>query len=219
MDGLMRRLLLGTYICFFIFFGVLCYLAHEYATFPSDMTISQWVQGIDFGLFTLLMKAVSYLGHAVSVSITIALLTVILLLLRRIREAFFIVILPAIAGLANELTKALVDRPRPSGTIEIGINSFPSGHTTYAMVICGCIFFLAPKVLKWPVVARIVQFLSVLFVVLMGMSRIFLEAHWPSDVLGGLILGGLILAPGVFIYKQYVEGDQTESELENARAS
>ena len=105
-----------------------------------------------------------------------------------------------------------------AGISEIGINSFPSGHTTYAMVICGCIFFLAPRVVKWPVVARIVQVLSAWSIALMGISRVFMEAHWPSDVLGGLILGGLILAPGIFIYKQYIEGDQTESEVENARA-
>ncbi len=215
----MVRLYFGIYIFFFILFGVMCYLAHEYATFPGDITASLWVQGIDFPFFTLLMKAVSFLGRAVPVSITIALLAAILLLFHRIREAFFIVILPAIAGLANELIKALVDRPRPSGTIGMGANSFPSGHTIYAMVICGCIFFLAPRVLKWPVAVWITQSLMVLFIVLMGISRIFLEAHWPSDVLGGLLLGGPILAPGIFIYKHYVEGDRVESEVEDARAS
>jgi|GEM_PF-840290 len=214
----MRRLYLGIYICFFVLFGVLCYLAHEYATFPGDITASQWIQGIDFPLFTLLMKSVSFLGQAIPVSITITLLAAGLLLFRRIREAFFIVILPATAGLANELIKALVDRPRPSSTIGMGANSFPSGHTIYAMAICGCIFFLAPRVLKWPVTVRVIQILMVLFIALMGISRIFLEAHWPSDVLGGLILGGLILAPGIFIYEYYTKGDSIELEVEDARA-
>lgn len=218
-EVLMRRFYLGIYIFFFVLFGVLCYIAHEYTTFHGDITVSHWVQGIDIPLFTLLMKAVSFLGRAVPVSITIALLAAIFLILRRIREAFFIVILPVIAGLANELTKALVDRPRPSGTIDMSVNSFPSGHTSYAIVICSCIFLLAPRVLKWPVAVRITQILMVLFIALMGLSRIFLEAHWPSDVLGGLILGGLILAPGIYIYKSYVEGDRIELEIEDARAS
>lgn len=215
----MRRLYLGIYIFFFIGFCVLCYLAHEFATFPGDTTVSLWVQGIDLPFFTQLMRAVSFVGRAVPVSITVTLLAAGLLFFRRIREAFFIVILPAIAGLTNELTKALVDRIRPCGTTDMGVNSFPSGHTTYAMVICGCIFFLAPRVLKWPIVARVIQILSVLFVALMGISRVFLEAHWPSDVLGGLILGGLILAPGIFVYKNYARVEKTESEVENARAS
>jgi undecaprenyl-diphosphatase len=214
----MRRLYLGIYILFFIVFCVLCYLAHEFATFPGDTTVSLWVQGIDLPFFTQLMKAVSFVGRAVPVSITVAVLAAGLLLFRRIRESLFIVILPAIAGLVNELTKALVDRIRPCGTTDMGINSFPSGHTTYAMVICGCIFFLAPRVLKWPVAVRVIQSLSVLFVALMAISRVFLEAHWPSDVLGGLFLGGLILAPGIFIYKYYVEGNRIESEVEDARA-
>ena len=206
----MRRLYLGLYIFPLILFGVLCYLAHEYATFPGDIPASHWIQGIDFPLFTLLMRAVSFLGRAVPVSITIVLLAAGLLLFRRIREAFFIVILPAIAGLANELIKALVDRPRPGGTIGMGANSFPSGHTIYAMVICGCIFFLAPRVLKWPVAVRVTQILMVLFIVLMGISRVFLEAHWPSDVLCGLILGGLILAPTIGLYRNYAKGDQRQ---------
>lgn len=210
------RIYFGVYIFFFILFGVLCYLAHEYATFPGDVTISLWIQGIDSSFFTQLMEAVSFIGRAVAVGITIALLAFGLLFFRRIQEAFFIVILPAIAGLANELAKALIDRPRPEGTLAMGVNSFPSGHTTYATVICGCIFFLAPRVLKWPLAARLIQVLSVLFIALMGVSRIFLEAHWPSDVLGSLILGGLILAPGFFIYRYYVEGDRIEPEVENA---
>jgi len=216
---LMRRLYFGTYLFPFILFGVLCYLAHEYATFHGDATVSLWVEGIDLPFFTFLMEAASYLGRAIPVSITITVLAVGLLFFRRIREAVLIVIMPAIAGLVNELVKALVDRPRPSCSLYLGGNSFPSGHTTYAMVICGCIFFLAPRLLKWPLVARVIQALAVLFVVLMGMSRIFLGAHWPSDVLGGLILGGLILAPGIFIYKQYFGGARIRSGVENARAS
>jgi undecaprenyl-diphosphatase len=210
------RLYFSIYIFFFILFGVLCYLAHEYATFPGDIAVSLWVQGIDSAFFTQLMEAVSFFGCAVSVSITIAVLAAGLLLFRRIRAAFLIVILPAIAGLANELAKAFIDRPRPEGTLDMGVNSFPSGHTTYATVICGCIFFLAPRVLKWPIAARLIQVLSVLFIALMGTSRVFLEAHWPSDVLGGLILGGLILAPGFFIYRYYMEGNRIESEVDNA---
>jgi undecaprenyl-diphosphatase len=214
----MRKLYFGIYCLFFIFFGVLCYLAHEYATFHGDVTVSLWVQGIDFPFFTLLMKAVSYLGRAVPVSITIGVLAAGLLFFRRIWEAFFIVIMPAIAGLVNELIKALVDRPRPDGTLTIGGNSFPSGHTTYATVICGCIFFLAPRLLKWPPAVLVIQILAVLFIALMGMSRVFLSAHWPSDVLGGLLLGGLVLAPGIFIYKYYVEGVRIKREVKSARA-
>jgi len=213
-----RRLYLGIYIFFFIVFCALCYLAHEFATFPGDTTVSLWVQEIDSPFFTQLMEGVSFLGGAVPVRLTIAVLATGLLLFRRIREALFIVIVPAIAGLTNELIKALVDRVRPCGTTDIGVNSFPSGHATYATAICGCIFFLAPLVLKWPVAVRIIQALSVLFVFLMGISRVFVGAHWPSDVLGSFFLTGLILAPGIFVYNHYARGDQTESEVANARA-
>jgi undecaprenyl-diphosphatase len=71
--------------------------------------------------------------------------------------------------------------------------SFPSGHVVGAVLLWGLIFFAAGQAIqaRWPRLA--VQGLSVAMIVLMGFQRVYAGAHWPTDVLGAYLWGGLIL--------------------------
>jgi len=212
----MRRLHFGLYTLFLVLLGLLSYLAHQSNSLPSDISISLWLQETVPSLVAPIMEAVSFLGKYIPAGITVALVAVVLLLFRRRLEAIFVVILPAAAWGVNTLLKLLVDRPRPGDDPLGGGNSFPSGHTTYAAVLGGFIFYLAPRLLKYPVAARAVQFLVVVFVLLTGLSRVYLGAHQPSDILGSLLLGGLLLAPAFAIYNTYTRGTKRKSEVTDA---
>ena len=102
----------------------------------------------------------------------------------------------AAAGLldiSNEGVKALVGRPRPNPLEPGEAGSFPSGHTVHAVIYLGVVWSLvAPRLAE----RRHRQALAALFVVgvlLTGLSRIYLGRHWPSDVLGGLLVGCIAL--------------------------
>lgn len=103
-----------------------------------------------------------------------------------------------LVGLAAEIpvaiVKAVVDRPRPPGGLEIeaigSVASYPSGHTVRAVVIGG----LLAATLIWSSRDRLRMVLSIVLacalIGLVGMARIASGQHWPTDVLGGILFGG-----------------------------
>ena len=99
------------------------------------------------------------------------------------------------ALLTNLLIKNLVARVRPfndseeyrafwlnAGATKQSEYSFPSGHVTVTMTSITALFFGTNKKVSW---------ISFLFVILMAISRVYLIVHYTSDVIGGVIIGGV----------------------------
>lgn len=90
-----------------------------------------------------------------------------------------------VAGAMEQVFKYVVGRPRPSG----GSPGFPSGHTTAATAFAVLLIYILTQE-RWPRGRRrALSAAAVLLVALVGWARIMLHAHWPSDVLGGLLVG------------------------------
>ena len=198
----MSRRAIAVYAFFIALFGVSCYFAHRYDYFPGDLSISSWIQGIDFTWFKPLMRFAPYVaGLCVVVALRFWLPG------RRL-AIIFIASAASAAGLIGWLLKLLVSRPRPGaelvqvwvGTIGSG---FPSGHVACATVIGGFFFYLAPRLIKTPLATGLLRALVVVIILAVGLSRIYLGAHWASDVAGGLFLGGLLLYPAIVLYNRY----------------
>ena len=109
-----------------------------------------------------------------------------------------------LAMLANSLLKHFIHRTRPDtlyvSEMYFKTSSFPSGHAFGSTVICGLLIYLSLKYLPepWSVVAA--WGLGV-FIFLVGISRIYLGAHYPTDVIAGWILGSIVAALIVVIAK------------------
>jgi membrane-associated phospholipid phosphatase len=94
------------------------------------------------------------------------------------------------------LGKLMVDRPRPPERLRVGSvvpgGSFPSGHAAEALAVWGMMALLAAVLVtrrRWiPVLS------AALIVLLVGASRVYLDAHWLTDVLAGYAAGGFWLS-------------------------
>ncbi len=207
----MSRLYAGIYALFLALFGLLCYFAHQFPYFPGDIAISSWLQGIDLPLLNPIMKAISYISSFTPAFVMVALVAVGLWVWHRKLELIFIVSLTSLEALLNRVLKLLVSRPRPvSELIQVLGNdsgfSFPSGHTTYAVVFYGFLFYLTPRLVKQRAATWVLRSLLAILILLTMTSRVYLGAHWPSDTIGSLFFGGLLLAPAILLHHHYAKG-------------
>lgn len=99
-----------------------------------------------------------------------------------------------VAPLVEHTVKFMVGRPRPSG-FALG---FPSGHTTSAAAFAFIVIYLVSRSRLGPGTRYTIQALAVLLMGLVGWARIALHAHWPTDVLGGFLLGAGCAAAGAW---------------------
>jgi undecaprenyl-diphosphatase len=91
-----------------------------------------------------------------------------------------------LAGAVEQLFKLLVGRPRPRG-----VNwGFPSGHVTAVAAFAVLMLYVLSRERVSPATRRALLAVSIVLVGSVGYARIILNAHWPSDVLGGVFLGG-----------------------------
>jgi len=174
-------------------FGVITYdVAGHHGVALLDPRVTAWVVDHRSGWLTGVMEVITWLGSA-AVIVPMALITGILLVRRRRRWqplAFLAAAVGGAIGLYN-IVKHLVGRARPPAGIWIGhysSASFPSGHATqsaafYAAlaIILGAGRSSRAKTVLWSVAA--------LVTLAVGASRIYLGAHWLTDVLGGYALG------------------------------
>ena len=159
-----------------------------------DWEFSQEVQETQNPFLDSFMIAVSLPGNMPYSVITVLSVAAVFLVLRYKREALFIV-LTMLSGLVSTLVKLLINRPRPSEPLVRVISknlqqSFPSGHVMFYVIFFGFITLLMYQLKSIPRFVRIlVAVISLVMIFLVSVSRIYLGAHWFTDVLGGFLLG------------------------------
>jgi undecaprenyl-diphosphatase len=75
-------------------------------------------------------------------------------------------------------------------------NSFPSGHVIRAVVVYGLLAFVVRRLAPSPLARSLAVPVAVALIVLVSFDRIYLDVHWETDVMGGLILGAIALLAG-----------------------
>ncbi|HEY3333931.1 MAG TPA: phosphatase PAP2 family protein [Candidatus Limnocylindrales bacterium] len=144
-----------------------------------------------------------YLWNVISESANFPLVAIglgivaMLLIAHRRRDAVLVFLVLAAATAGSEGVKQLIHRERPPGsdTVVPGVvYSYPSGHTLEVLTIFGILTILTWRsgVDRWIKVAMLV--FTILFVAAVAVARVSINAHYPSDVLGGFLAGIGVLA-------------------------
>jgi membrane-associated phospholipid phosphatase len=190
-------------------FAVLALYARADAYFAWDLRATLALQSIDAPGFPALMRAVSVFGDGLNGWLLTG-LAMLLFFLRRRRTEMFALLFSVGGGEAvNRVVKFAVGRPRPSAPLvrvagHWARESFPSGHVTFYVLYFGFLFFSAFALLpRGTNVRRAALALAALPVLFIGLSRMYLGAHWASDVLGAYLLSGAWLALTLHLYRRW----------------
>ncbi len=129
------------------------------------------------------------------------------------RKAGVVVAAPAVGGLLSGIIKILYGRVRPSGAVLMHERtySFPSGHaaTSAAVMVSLCYVLARERMISWP--TAIVIGGSVPLIV--GLTRLYLNVHWFTDVIGGWTVGLFVAAMSAALYERLRKSAPPEADV------
>jgi undecaprenyl-diphosphatase len=158
---------------------------------PADVTIEDDIQSINWGPLLLTFPILSWIGDFKGAALEAIIFVAILLVNRR---AWILAAAASLTGLWYVVLSHVILRPRPTAAEVLRVtetpsaSSFPSGHTMFVATVTTVLMLgLGRRFLpRW---AQPVGWALVVLIVLAnGISRIYTGAHWPSDVLGGILI-------------------------------
>ena len=138
-----------------------------------------------------LMKAISFVGSPYFL-IPIMILTMIYTLYKK---KYYILKLLSLSTLGsyiiNFILKNIFSRTRPVDyfLVEQGGLSFPSGHSMVTMTFYMTLAYLASKKIRDKSKVKWIYLFAYTMIILMGISRLYLGVHWPTDIIGGYLIG------------------------------
>lgn len=196
---LLVRVYLALLVLAFAGFVALALLADTHHVIAFDVTVTRAVQSVRPPLYHWVLLHESDLGYPpLNVVSFVAVFAVFLALGLRL-EAVLAVVSALLAVLLGGGIKLLIARARPSATLvhvvaHLSGYSFPSGHVLQYTTLFGFACYVVLVSWRRSLPRNLAVVALGLLVALVGPSRVYLGEHWPTDVLGAYLLGGLWLA-------------------------
>jgi undecaprenyl-diphosphatase len=142
--------------------------------------------------FQEMVRDVSALGSTFVLTFAVLVVAGYLWIIGAPQKAAFLVVAVSLGALLNRLIKLAVDRPRPQIVEHVSYvsnESFPSGHAANSAIVYLVLGMLLARVETSYAAKAFVFCVCLLLTLIIGLSRVYLGVHWPSDVVAGWLVG------------------------------
>lgn len=198
-----RNILVVNLVSLVIFFLILIEVLNEGKLVKIDLCLNMITPQIRNSFLTTLLILIDIVFDLISMIVISILLSVFLLRRYCKKFALFFSMTILADALIVSIMKEIIMRARPLNEIISKTDfSFPSGHTADAVVFFGFLTYLIMHKSESRAINGITISISSFMILLIGFSRIYLNVHWLTDIIGGFALGLFILT-GSILLKEY----------------
>lgn len=175
-----------------LLFAAFAHLVMSGATQAFDERVLRLGASLRTPFLDRAMLEITSLGNALVLFTMVGIASVFLWLTRHRYSAALLVIAVVGGDVLNDLLKGFFQRPRPAvveWATQVHSASFPSGHAMGAVVAYGSVAFLVGRLEANPHLRRATWTIAILIILAVGVSRVYLGVHYPSDVVAGFAAG------------------------------
>jgi undecaprenyl-diphosphatase len=185
-----RRWLGPIALVLFVLFAIDTYLVVNNRVLPFDVPITRFVQQVNWGPLVYPMELINFWAGPLQVLLGLVVVVALFLFNRR---AGWLMLIGSISSLLDNAIKVMVSRPRPTVDLIHILTpapgfSYPSGHAVFFTWVSFMVAVSIAPSLR-PVYRPILWILAAGVIVLTCLARVWAGDHWPSDVIGGVLLG------------------------------
>ncbi len=181
--------------------------------FALDFRLQAFMEGFVTPGLTKGMTVITSLGGIYVLAPVILVLALYLLFIRNWWDLFALFIVTGLGETLLLLLKLFFHRPRPMPQLAIAHGySFPSGHSFSAMIVYGFLLYLSWEMIQSGTKRTVMASFLSLLILFIGISRIYLNVHWATDVMAGFTFGLAWLIMSIIMVKTMEEMTRTREE-------
>jgi membrane-associated phospholipid phosphatase len=204
----------------FVFVAYLTVLNGDPGPTPLDTELLDLGDRIRNDMLVDVAKMVTTLGAFPAVATLVVATAILLVVRKRYAEALVLVVGLALIYVAVNVTKEALGRERPGGAlVDTSGDAYPSGHAAYATAWIAVAVALTRRLRL--VTSGVLVFIALAIAAAVGASRVYLRAHWASDVSGGWGLGVGIFATlaAITVVVEYIRHNGGEPVAESPESA
>ncbi len=177
-------------VSLFVLIAYVVVVGRDAGPTPGDLTAFDVVESLRVGWLTDISKAVTFLGSGPFIWTLTAVCAIALVVRRRWAEVCVLLAGMVMTTVGFHEIKDAVDRPRPGGgLIDTSGSSFPSGHAAYSVIYLWLAVTIVLRLRPGMARKTAVVTAGLALTILVGLSRVYLNVHYLSDVSAGWALG------------------------------